>query len=131
MRVGTKENFYFSSRLIWAAFLISFPWFVLADLDSINPHRDWSGIPCALSGVASLTLLAYSWVRGERQMLFLLIAFVFAALTAVLPLVDVGNPGHNHSIQRMRASRSGHSQVGALVRLARTADAERSALTPS
>jgi hypothetical protein len=95
MRLGTKANFYFSSRALWAALLISIPWFLLASFGSINPHRDWSGIPCALSGLSSLALLAYSWSRGERQMLFLLIVFIFAALTAVLPLVDAGNSKHD------------------------------------
>jgi hypothetical protein len=104
-------NFYFSSRPTWAALLISLPWLVLFLLDSINPHRNWSGIPCALSGLASLALLAYSWSRGERQMLFLLVVFVIAALAVMLPLFDVRNLGHilcsSHSLRSPHFSRGG------------------------
>ncbi len=93
MQAATKQNFYFTSRPLWAALVISMPWVILANCDSINPHRDWSGAPCAASGLISLGLLVYSWLRGQRQMILLLIVFVFAVMATVLPMVDVG-PGY-------------------------------------
>ncbi len=93
MRTSTTENFRFTSGPRWAALVMSLPWVLLANCDAIKPHLDWSGAPCAASGLVSLGLLVYSWLRGERQMIFLLIVFVLATMATVLPMVDVG-PGY-------------------------------------
>jgi hypothetical protein len=52
------------------------------------PNGLWPGVFSSLCGGISLLLLVYSWVRGERQVFFLFIVFLFA-FAALFPLALV------------------------------------------
>jgi hypothetical protein len=91
MLIGSKENIRFTSKYLWCGFLISTSCVLLAFGNIIDPHRDWSGLMCLLSGLVSVVLMIYSWARGERQIIFLFIVF-FAAINALLlPLICVAH----------------------------------------
>jgi hypothetical protein len=87
MRICTVENFKFTSKYLWGAFLVSFPYIPLAVAELINPHRDITGLMIPLSVIASLALIFVSIVKKERQILFVFIDSLIAIIIATFPLI--------------------------------------------
>jgi hypothetical protein len=87
MRICTLENFKFTSRYLWGAFLVSFPYIPLAAAELINPHRDITGLMIPFSVIVSVVLIFVSIVKKERQILFVLIDSLIAMIIATFPLI--------------------------------------------
>ena len=43
-----------------------------------------------------MLLVVCSWLRGERQVVFLFIVFLFAVAALLFPLARIGGAVHNH-----------------------------------
>ena len=87
MRICTKENFKFTSKYLWAAFLLSVPLFFLAGFEIVNPHRDMSGWLFLFSVVAGFSLIITSLLKKERQIIFMFIDVVFVIFNALACLI--------------------------------------------
>jgi uncharacterized membrane protein len=87
MRIFTLDNFKFTSRYLWAAFLVSFPYIPLAFAELINPHYDITGLLIPLSVIAAVMLIVISLVKKERQILFVFLDALIVMFVATFPLI--------------------------------------------
>jgi hypothetical protein len=89
MKIWELENFKFTSRYLWAAFLISSPWALLTTFELIDPYRDITGIFTLISALISVTFIIASITEKEKQTLFLLVDAIIVMFIAFLPFVCV------------------------------------------
>ena len=101
MQLRSRQNLCFTSKFLWTALVISFSSTIAAGKSTIDLHSHWLGTLCVLSGLISLVLIICSWIRGERQVLFLFIVFVLAIYTVILPLIDTV-PQHRKVMQSLQ-----------------------------
>lgn len=89
MKICELENFKFTSKYLWAAFLVSFPWAPLAIAELINPHRDITGLFIPLSVIISIVFIIISIVKKEKQTLFLFIDAIVVMFIMPLPFICI------------------------------------------
>ena len=91
MKICELENFKFTSKYLWTAFIVSFPWIPLAISEVINPHLDITGLFIPISALVSIVFIIASIVEKERQVLFLFIDAIIVIFIATLPLICVAS----------------------------------------
>jgi hypothetical protein len=89
MKICELENFKFTSKYLWAAFLVSFPWAPLAIAELINPHHDITGLFIPLSVIISIVFIVISIVKKEKQTLFLFIDAIVVMFIMPLPFICI------------------------------------------
>lgn len=89
MKFITAENYKFTNKCLWAAFLVSFPWIPLAYAELIHPHYDITGLFIPVSVFISITFIIASIVKKERQVLFLFIDGLVLLAVFPLPIICV------------------------------------------
>lgn len=89
MKIITAEDVKFTSKYLWVALIVSFPWIPLFFAKAINPHYDITGLFIPLSVIVSITLIVISLVKKERQILFLFLDALVVSIIIPLPLICV------------------------------------------